>query len=153
MTICNKGYQWLTGLLHGTYWCIWTEVKDKVIYRVHKNVGKLKEWGNTMNAFGDLKHIFEENALPQPHLQQTMVDGSIVCQYYLPLGMTKKVVFETINRNLQESPESQISSSTMYKIWCLQFGNVKTPSKQWMSKFKTFAHLKNAIEYNKCNNI
>ena len=65
MTVCNN-YQWLTGLLHGTYWCIWVKVKDKVIYTMLRlNEGNLKEQGSIVNPFGELKHIFEENALPQ----------------------------------------------------------------------------------------
>ena len=52
MSVCNKEYQWWNGLSHGTYWCIWTEVKAKVIYRMHRNAGKLKEQGGTMKAFG-----------------------------------------------------------------------------------------------------
>ena len=54
-----------------------------------------------MNALRALKHIFEENALPQPHPQQTMPNRSIVCQHHLLLGMTTKVVLEIVNTTLQ----------------------------------------------------
>lgn len=153
LAIWNRGYQWLTGLSHGTYWCIWAEVKDKVIYKVHGNQCKLKGQRSTVNASAALKQIFEDNALPQPHLQQTMPDGSALCQHHLPLGMTKKDVLETINKTLQDREESKISSSTLYKIWCGQFCNVKTPSKKRMSKCKVCDELKNAIEHSKCKKL
>ena len=82
-----------------------------------------------------------------------MAKGSIVCQHHLPLGMTKKAVLERVNRKFQEREEKQISSSTLYKIWHWQLGNVKTSSKQWMSKCKTCDDLKNAIEHSKCENL
>ena len=38
----------------------------------------------------------------QLHLQQTMLDETLVCQHCIPLGMTNKVVLEMVDRTLRK---------------------------------------------------
>lgn len=91
--------------------------------------------------------------MPKPHLEQNMPNGSVLCQHHLPLGMSKKVVLETVNKNLQDKAEGSISMCTLYKIWHGWFCNVKTPTKQQMSKCKICDEMKNAIEHCKCEDL
>ena len=67
--------------------------------------------------------------------------------------MTKKVVLEMMNKTLHDRDERQISRCTFYKIWRTQFCNVKTPSKQQMSKCKACDDFKNAIKHSKCEQL
>lgn len=60
--------------------------------------------------------------------------------------MHKRDVFKTINTQLKYTCILEVSRSTLYKMWKQEFGHVKTPTKQKMSKCKTCDDLKSAFE-------
>ena len=79
-----------------------------------------------------------------------MTNGFQVCEIDLSLGLIKKVLLETLNKTLEDGKHLSIGKSTFYKIWRSHFMNVKTPSKQRMSKYKIYDKFKGAIEQTKC---
>ena len=91
-------------------------MKNCVVHKIHGNVKKLKGHRKSPHAIAALAHVVKQNAMPHPHVQQKLIDGSQECEIHLPLGLTKNVLMETLNKTLEDEKCLSIGKSTFYKI-------------------------------------